>query len=101
VTHERSFRLEASELVINDKLDGNFNSAEANFLLHPDIEVRVADRGVILARNGRKAEMQFDGGQFAVNPATWHPEFGLSVPTHRITVAFTQSTLTTTIRWGT
>jgi uncharacterized heparinase superfamily protein len=101
VIHERSFRLEPGQFVIDDKLDGRFVTAEANFLLHPDVEVREKDHHVILTRNGRKAEMQFNGGQFDVRPATWHPEFGLSIPTHRIRVAFTESALATTIRWGT
>lgn len=100
VIHKRSFRLKYGELVISDKLDGSFNSAEANFLLHPGMEVRASDRSVILTRNGQEAEMQFDSGQFGVHPATWHPEFGLSIPTHRVTVAFTRNMLTTTIHWG-
>ena len=60
--------------MIDDKLDGRFVTAEANFLLHPDVEVSEKDHHVILTRSGQKAEMQFDGGQFGLHPATWHPE---------------------------
>jgi uncharacterized heparinase superfamily protein len=100
VIHERSFCLELENLTVNDQLTGKFKTAEANFLLHPDVEVREKDNSVALNRNGREANMQFDGGQLGVHPATWHPEFGLSIPTHRITVTFTGSALATTIRWG-
>ena len=100
VTHARSFNLDARRLQLTDTLEGKFSSAEANFLLHPDIEIREIDVGFVLDRNGREVTLFFEGGTPRVHPSSWHPEFGKAIPTHRITVTFTGSKMTTTIRWS-
>ena len=100
VTHSRFFRLAEGKLEISDSLDGQFATAEANFLLHPDVEVQPTRNGAILKRGGREAQLVFDSGKARVHSATWHPEFGLSTPTRRIGVLFARSSLMTTITWN-
>ncbi len=100
VIHHRSFELSESKLEIQDRLDGRYATADANFLLHPDIEVMQTPDAIVMRRGERVARFCVDGGQPEILDSTCHPEFGLSIPTKRIKVSFMQPTLTTTITWN-
>lgn len=100
VIHARTFKLEPGRLKITDRLDGDFESADANFLLHPEVDARLTDNSAVLSRAGRTIELQFAGGAATVDASFWHPEFGMSIPSQRIAVSFTGSSLTTTFTWA-
>ena len=97
--HFREFHLNDDQLQIADDLTGEPQSAVANFLLHPEVLVSRSEEGLTLSRGERRASLSFNGGNAEVVDATWHPEFGLSIPTKRINVLFTQNSLATTIIW--
>jgi uncharacterized heparinase superfamily protein len=99
VTHSREFALSESCLAITDRIEGRYSETVANFLLHPDVSAELVDNEVHLNTNRHAATMTFVGGDIQVNPATWHPEFGLSVPTKRISVRMRSDHLTTELRW--
>ena len=99
VIHHRCFELSDSKLEIKDRLDGRYATADANFLLHPDIEVLQTAEAIVMRRGERVARLCVDGGRPEILDSTWHPEFGLSIPAKRIKVSFMQPTLTTTITW--
>ena len=100
VTHNRSFHLQPSKLEIADWLDGDFVTAEANLLLHPDVSVATTETGIELYRNGCRCTITVDGGDPTIRRSSWHPEFGKSIDTHRISIAFTKDALNTTISWA-
>jgi uncharacterized heparinase superfamily protein len=99
VGHHRAFGLSSCHLDIADTLTGSPQSAVANFLLHPEVNAGLQNGKINLVRAGRRAEFTVDGGEVRLEDATWHPEFGLSIPTRRISVLFTQNTLKTAISW--
>jgi uncharacterized heparinase superfamily protein len=99
VMHYREFQLNDHQLQIVDDLTGEPRSAAANFLLHPDVSVSRSEDGFDLSRGNYHASLSFDGGKAEVADATWHPEFGLSIPTHRISVTMSGSSLVTVLRW--
>ena len=99
-THSRVFQLTASRLDISDFLDGQFDSAVANFLLHPEVEVDESGEAIVLRRGAYLARLAFLGGRPEIQTATWHPEFGISIATRKITVRFFGAELAMTLTWN-
>ena len=44
-------------------------------------------------------DLSVEGGELHVEPATWHPGFGVSIPNACIVVSFTGSIVTTSMSW--
>lgn len=103
--HRRSWKFTAGSLVIHDLILGNFERAEARFHLHPDV---VIDRDgssdhqlLLLVSSGRGIRFGVQGARrFELADSTWHPTFGVSVPSICIVVPFNGQSLTTMIEWG-
>lgn len=99
VQHKRSFDLETGKLQITDRIVGEFETAEANFLLHPDVGVAVSGTDISLTQGSHVVSLTFQGGEIELLNSTWHPEFGVSIATSRIRVRLTGRHLTTTLMW--
>ncbi len=100
VMHLREFRLDEGQLNIDDEVIGVIDSAVVNYLLHPEVVISRSGNNLTLSRHGKVASLMFDGGDAEVVGATYHPEFDLSIPTHRISVTMNGKCLSTTLRWG-
>ena len=77
----RSFELDDTRLVVTDAVtDGPL--AEARYHLHPDIEISaLTDKSALLELpEGQRFEVICTGGNLRLEPSSWHPEFGLSIP---------------------
>lgn len=77
----RSFELDDTRLVVTDAVtDGPV--AEARYHLHPDIEISaLTDKSALLELpEGQRFEVICTGGNLRLEPSSWHPEFGLSIP---------------------
>lgn len=102
-THRRQWIWHASGVTIVDCIDGRFRHAAAHYHLHPDVEVHIDERDPrrmnLLMGGGRSASVQVLGGRVTVQPSTWHPEFGLSIPNRRLRIEFTGDTIETRIFW--
>jgi uncharacterized heparinase superfamily protein len=98
--HKRSWKLTQQGLTIEDVVGGGFRSAKCFFHLHPEIRVRrirpfelqLSDsRGVLL-------EIRFAGAAVVeVIDSTWHPEFGVALPSRCIAAKLDGSSLETLI----
>lgn len=100
--HTRRWMLEAGSLQIDDRITGPCACAEARLFLHPDVGVRGAPGGeLILTLAGRDiARVACDGAvSVAIQPATWHPRFGVSIPNRCLVARFSGAALTTRLRW--
>jgi len=101
--HRRSWTLSARELVIEDTVEGPFRSAQCYFHMHPDIRVqRGAGLEVQLSdSHGPLLEVHFQGAAIVdVVDSTWHPEFGVALPSRCIVAQLEGSRLATVIRGG-
>ena len=100
VTHSREWRVLPGELHVKDQLAGRFRSAVAYFHLHPEVSIVSGPHGFELTlANGRRCTIAIRGGSAAIEPSTWHPEFGLSVPNQRLAVTFDQPVVETVFRY--
>jgi hypothetical protein len=87
---------------IEDRISGTFASGEARLHLHPDFEARAvgASELILLRRGEEQARVEFAGAaEVAVQPGTWHPQFGLSVANQCIVAKFAGGSLTTSVGW--
>ena len=96
VTHSREWRVEPGALVVKDSLIGGFKRAVAFFHLHPLVSV-VNEGGalVLLLGHGQRCKVVVAGGSVGVEKCTWHPEFGISQPSKRISVIFSGTKIET------
>jgi uncharacterized heparinase superfamily protein len=85
--HRRSWTLNARGLFIEDTVEGCFRNAKCYFHLHPEIRVQ-HDRGLklqLIDSHGVPLEIRFEGAAMVeVLESTWHPEFGVALPSHCI-----------------
>lgn len=99
--HRRSWTLAARELLIEDTVEGPFGSARCHFHLHPDVHVQ-RGRGPELRlcdSRGTLLEMRFQGAAMVnVVDSTWHPEFGVALPSRCIVAQLDGPRLATLIR---
>lgn len=80
--HHRRWQLSNSSLVIEDRLTDDRHPAEARFHLHPDISATqtAPDHGTCRLPDGQELAWKVKAGEARLEPSTWHPEFGLSLP---------------------
>jgi uncharacterized heparinase superfamily protein len=100
-THKRSWRLTAQTMHIEDVVGGGFRSAQCFFYLHPEIRVtRIGESELQLGDSQRVLlQLRFEGAdRVEIIESTWHPEFGLAVPSNCIVATLGGPRLTTLIR---
>ena len=93
--HERYWWLDASELLVRDRVHGNGeHEAKLVFPLGPGLVARPAgSQTVEVFDNGSSQSLATfafgPGGSVFIEPATWHPRFGETVQTQRIGIVIT------------
>jgi uncharacterized heparinase superfamily protein len=103
--HSREWSFGETHVVVSDRVSGDHARAEARFHLHPAIEVEVErqapDHSACMLRipSGRRIHVAVTEGRLHVEPATWHPEFGVSVPSTCLAVALVDGRSRIRITW--
>ncbi|MGD8913110.1 MAG: alginate lyase family protein [Candidatus Thiodiazotropha sp.] len=99
--HRRTWLMNEGGLTINDLVEGPGSTAEARFHFHPDLQVRFHDNrqeGMALLPNGTAVTFQVEKGEARLEPSTWHPLFGVTIPNICLVVKLVQST--SKLRYG-
>jgi uncharacterized heparinase superfamily protein len=99
--HRRRWTLSAQELLIEDTVEGRFDSATCYYHLHPGLQVlRGAGMNLQLTDSGgARLDMRFEGAAIVdVVDSTWHPEFGVAVASRCIVARLDGPRLTASIR---
>ncbi|CAH6800760.1 Heparinase [Vibrio chagasii] len=92
VIHKREWQLRQESLTILDTLIGSFNSAQAHYHLHPNIDVLNDGDDIILQLpNGSQYQVNTHGVDAVVVDCTWHPEFGVSIDNQKLILNFQQN----------
>lgn len=88
------------ELHVRDQLAGKFRDAVAYFHVHPEVTLTGGAHGFELTLpNGRVCRIAISGGSAALETSSWHPEFGLNIPSQRLAVTFEKPVLETVFRY--
>jgi uncharacterized heparinase superfamily protein len=98
--HARQWCFEAGSLRIFDTINGPHTTAEARFHLHPDVLCKQMDVGTIalMLPGGEKCIITFSAHQIELEKSSYHPEFGISLPSICVSVPFTGE-LTSSLAW--
>ena len=71
------------KLTVTDEISGPFNPAVARFRIHP--AAIISDTSLVLPKD-IIVKFESAGGRINIKKSSWHPEFGLSVPTNCIEI---------------
>jgi uncharacterized heparinase superfamily protein len=101
VRHQRKWVCKGSQLDIEDSLDGRFTIAYGHLLLHPEWKIaEYSERTMsVLHTDGRRINIEVEGGIIRAEAGTWHPRFGVSVPTTRLVTDFIGNRALHRISW--
>jgi uncharacterized heparinase superfamily protein len=100
--HRRKLKLLPDGLEVADSVTGGGHSAEARFHVHPDWVVSAAAdgaQGIILSPEGRKIDWQVEAGHGRLQASSFHPEFGISIPSSCLAVDLAKGRSFVRFRW--
>jgi uncharacterized heparinase superfamily protein len=82
VVHRREWQFGHDALYVVDRVDGEHAFAHSRFHFHPSVDVQMhgAKAGELRTAGGRAATFAISNGRGWLEPSTYHPEFGCSVP---------------------
>lgn len=100
--HRRVVELAPGGLVVDDRVSGGDHPAEARFHFHPDWTVTASaggGGGTARSPDGRAATWSVAAGQGRLEAASYHPEFGRTVPTICLAVTLAAGQSRVQFRW--
>lgn len=99
--HRRTWHMTTQGLRVTDAIEGGFRDAVARYYLHPAVTASAAGNdGVLALRDGHIIRWSVTGGAARVVAATWHPEFGQSIPGTCIELVFQGPQVTMEFFWA-
>ena len=98
--HHRTWNISLNTCEVKDFLQGEFDSAIGYLHLHPDIKVISYDNNkCILNSDEHEIELEVIGANLMLDDSTWHPEFGVVLPSKKLTLHYKQPRVTYRINW--
>lgn len=99
--HTRAWLFDQDRVTIEDRVEGQYQTAEARFYLHPDVLViESSEREAVLKAGEHVARLQCEGGSLVKMESTWHPRFGVAQPNIVLIVRFEGDAIRTEIDWS-
>ena len=100
VIHRRSWCLAADRLQITDALQGHWKSAMSCWHVSPELRVRENGYDILLIDGlGRMMTLSVAGDGAELTADTWHPEFGVSLPSTSLRIPISDPRCCVTIVW--
>ena len=100
--HRRAWDVDSKGMAVEDSVSGRHANAEARFHFHPGVVPRLAtDAGSgTVPMPGGILRWHVDTGEARIEPATWHPEFGESLPSRCLAVRLVGGRSRVRFSWG-
>lgn len=99
--HKREWLVTQEEIRVVDRLLGQYSNAIGFLHLHPGVQVVSATGDVVeLLIKGYKIFVEVHGGKISVESSSWHPEFGISIPSKKLSFIFFNNEIATSITWN-
>lgn len=87
--HTRSFDAGPDQIAVEDSVQGGKGQrVQAHLLLHPDVQVTTNSERCFDLLLGKERVTLESSHPLRILPASWYPDFGVDVPTHRITLDY-------------
>jgi len=96
--HQRTWILSEGKLLVIDNIKGDYKKAVARFFVHPSVLVH--KNYLLLPNNNCKVTFECSGGEICIVESSWHPEFGICMPSKCIEVNMNSSELKTVFNWS-
>ncbi|MDX2369610.1 MAG: alginate lyase family protein [Colwellia sp.] len=98
--HHRTWNVSLTSCEIYDTLQGDFDSAIGYLHLHPDVKIISYQNGkCILQSDKYEVELEVCGASLIIEDSTWHPEFGVVVPSKKLTLQYNKPRVIYKINW--
>lgn len=101
--HRREWRFSGHGLQIRDRIEGPFREAAGYLHFHPDLQLTPTEHcrgGRISLPDGRAVHWRIVQGRARLVDATWHPEFGKTIPNQCLEIRFDSPETIVQIAWG-
>ncbi|EDM69070.1 hypothetical protein PE36_06277 [Moritella sp. PE36] len=99
--HNRKWTVTYNSLDIIDHLEGTFEQAESYLHLHPDVTVlNITNSTIYLVTNNYIINITVEKAQVSIVDTTWHPEFGISIPSKKLCFKFTDNLMQVSCIWS-
>lgn len=98
--HVREWQLDPARLIIRDTVTPGLD-AEARFHLHPDVAIEQTGplQGRMTLNDGRQVSWSAQGAEVRIDPGSWHPEFGISLPGRCLVVTLADGSSALELDW--
>jgi uncharacterized heparinase superfamily protein len=98
--HHRTWNISLNTCEIKDYLQGEFDSSVGYLHLHPNVKVISCENDkCILNSKDHEIELEVMGANLVLDESTWHPEFGVVIPSKKLTLRYKQPRVTYRIKW--
>ena len=99
--HQRTWVFKKGSLMIKDRIHGNFRSAAGRFHFSPEVRIDsdYGKTGVMTFAENRKLHWTVLKGKGSLIKSTFHPAFGVSVPSKCLDVRFKGPTSLVVFEW--
>ncbi len=102
--HRREWFFEGKQLIVKDYVEGSgSHNAIAHFHIHPDLSLEysaIPNSGWLYLPSGEKIIWNIVEGEVNVVDATYHPEFGVSLPNQCLNLKITGSYSEIIFNWS-
>jgi uncharacterized heparinase superfamily protein len=101
--HHRRWEWTEHGLKIEDYVTLETIFAEARFHFHPEVKVDIdggENAGIILLPGGYKIDLVIELGKVHIDPATWHPYFGVSLSNTCLCVELEYGKSSVSLQWN-
>lgn len=95
----RTIELDGAHLVVSDSVSVSIQ-AEARYHLHPSIQIHMFanSQALLVLPGGQRLRVDSQVGALRFEAATWHPEFGVSIPNKCLVVPLVDSRATLSVK---
>lgn len=101
--HSRTWRFANNALTICDSIKGSLGAARAAFHFHPAFIPSLSPKGgegTLCDDQGNFLIWRIKHGTAEIQPSTWHPEFGMSIPSQKLVLTLSGGEGEITFSWG-
>lgn len=101
--HRRTWRFGNGGLSVSDRIEGRHVRAVAAFHFHPALTLSSAadgTSGTLAAAQGTVLRWRVGTGAARIEPSTWHPEFGTSLPARRLLITLSGGASDVAFSWA-
>jgi uncharacterized heparinase superfamily protein len=100
--HRRMVTLRLDGLDVEDSVTGGEHDADARFHFHPHwmlSRATLTDNGLAKSSKGSSIEWRIGTGQGRLEPSSFHPEFGIDIPSTCLAVRLAKGQSCAMFRW--